>query len=227
MAINHTAGLVRRDRMEVAPENHHYISLTFLNAWMENVARPHAHGVFLDYGCGGQPYRDFFAGSVARYIGADVVASQGVKLDLKIDPDKPLRLPDGSVDTILSTQVLEHVPDFGFYLGECWRLLRPGGALILTVPMQWRHHETPFDYWRFTRYGIVAALEQRGFRVEDASPCGGVFALIGQILLSHLAETGKIKPLLFRLVNRTALWLDGKYADFEDTLNWMCLARKR
>lgn len=54
-----------------------------------------------------------------------------------------------------------------------------------------------------------------------------MFALIGQILLSHLAETGKIKPLYFRLVNHIALWLDGKYADFEDTLNPMCLARKR
>lgn len=219
--------LFRRDRVVVALESHHFISLTLMNAWMERVARPHANGVMLDYGCGGQPYRDYFKDTITRYIGADVAAAQGVKLDLLVDPGKPLRLPDQSIDTILSSQVLEHVGDFGFYLDECARLLRSGGALIMTVPMQWRHHEVPYDYWRFTRFGIISQLERRGFRVEDASPCGGVFALLGQIFLSHMAEAGRIRPRLFRVVNRLALWLDAKYADYEDTLNWMVLARKQ
>lgn len=218
--------LLRRDRLEVDLESHHFISLTLMNTWMDRVARAYANGVMLDYGCGGQPYRDYFKHKISQYIGADVTAAHGIALDLLIEPDKPLNLSDESVNTILSTQVLEHVRNYGLYLDECARLLCPGGILIITVPMQWRHHEVPHDYWRFTRFGIVAELERRGFRMNDVSPCGGVFALLGQILLSHMAETGRNKPHFFRIVNRVALWLDAKYADFEDTLNWMLVAQK-
>lgn len=193
---------------------------------MLRVGRSNVNGVTLDYGCGGQPYRDFLADRFTRYVGADVTAAQGIKLDLLIDPGKQLDLPDQSIDTILSTQVLEHVRDFGFYLDECARLLGFGGTLIMSVPMQWRHHEAPYDYWRFTKFGIVSELEGRGFRVDDISPCGGVYALIGQILLSHMAETGPIRRRLFRTVNRLALWMDARHPDLEDTLNWMILARR-
>jgi SAM-dependent methyltransferase len=212
--------------MDLPVSSHHYIVLSRLYAWLEEEAVSYAKGVLLDYGCGGQPYRTLFQSRVTEYIGADVTPAVGTTLDIQIASGQPLPLSSESVDTILSTQALEHVSDIDFYLKECQRLLKPDGVLILTAPMQWRHHEAPIDFWRFTRYGIVACLSRNGFDAKAITPCGGVYALIGQIFLNHLAERGVHSKVVFRVVNRCALWLDKASPDFDDTLIWMCIVRK-
>jgi hypothetical protein len=94
--------------------------------------------------------------------------------------------------------------------------------------MQWRHHEVPFDYNRFTKYGLTHLLEKHGFLIERMDPCGGVFALIGQIFCSYLAENGiTYRASIYTVINRFILWLDKKYPDYEDTLAWMCIAKKQ
>ncbi len=224
--LNHE-GMVRvTTDMHIDRSSHHYIVLSYLYAWMRELALPAAKGVMLDFGCGGQPYRTLFESRITKYIGADVAAAKDIKLDLEFPPGQPLPLPDESVDTILSTQTLEHVSDFRFYLKECHRLIKRDGALILTAPMQWRHHEIPYDFWRFTRYGLIECLTQQGFKIVNVTPCGGVYALIGQILLNHFAERGIHNKFLFRTINAVALWLDKTIPDPEDTLNWMCIATK-
>ena len=222
--------LVQLERMrsiEVSADSHHYIALSLLNGWVATVAAPAAKGVLLDFGCGGQPYRQVFEPYIARYVGADVVAAAGVTLDVVLTPGVPAPLPDASVDTILSTQVLEHVFDFQAYLTDCARLLRPGGRLIISVPMHWRHHEVPYDYWRFTKYGLRKCLEQAGFAILDLHPCGGVYALLGQVFLDHRSAQGKTKGLVSKAISRLALWLDMRAMDVDDTLGWMCIAEKR
>jgi len=218
--------MIRRRNMELSDRDHHYIVLSFLHEWLVAHALPYAQGTLLDYGSGGQPYRALFETKVQEYLAADVQATPGRTLDVVLQPNKPVPLENASVDTVLSTQTLEHVPDPLLYLQECHRLLRSGGGLILTAPMQWRHHEVPYDYYRFTRFGLESLLTRADFRVEDLRPTGGVFALIGQILLNTISERGIVSPLWFRLINRIAMWLDKRYPDGEDTLNWMCLARK-
>lgn len=220
-------GLARQARPGADLDSPHYISLVLIDRWLNDVAYDEAHGVMLDYGCGGQPYKDMFGPRLTRYIGADVAAAQGVQLDMEIVPGMPLPLADASIDTVLSTQTLEHLPDVHFYLRECSRLVRDGGALIVTAPMQWRHHEVPFDYLRFTKYGLKTLLEQHGFDIKTITPCGGVYALLGQIFLSHLHERGVQKKLVNKIVNRVAMWLDARYPDTEDTLNWMCVGIRR
>lgn len=218
--------LPRITNTSVSLEDHHFIVLSQLNHWLENNAKPFALGILLDYGCGGQPYRTLFGEVVSRYIGADVVAAAGINLDVILTPGSPAPLPDASVDTILSTQTLEHVYDFSEYLDDCQRLLGQHGRLILSAPMQWRLHESPFDYWRFTRFGLEEKLRRAGFEIVEMQPCGGVFSLLGQIYLSHLSERDKLRPWLTRLINRSATSLDRRYPDADDTLLWMCLAKK-
>ena len=219
-------GLERIRVAEVSVGHHHYIVLSLLNAWMETVAAPVASGVVLDYGCGGQPYRRLLERYAARYIGADVAAAAGITPDVVLTPGEPVPLPDASVDTILSTQVLEHVYDFKAYLADCSRLLRPGGKLILSAPMHWRHHEVPYDYWRFTRFSLWQSLENANFCILDFRPCGGIFAMLGQAFMDHLSERGRHSRLVSGLINQVALWLDKRLADTNDTLGWMCIAEK-
>ncbi len=221
-----TQEMIRRHNMALNDKDHHYIVLSYLHQWLVERALPFAAGTMLDYGSGGQPYRALFETRVGKYLAADIQNTIGRTVDVVLEPGKPVPLPDACVDTVLSSQTLEHVPDPFFYMQECFRLLRPGGGLILTAPMQWRHHEVPYDYYRFTRFGIESLMVRAGFEVKDISPTGGVFALIGQILLNTISERGIISPFWFRLINRIAMWLDQKYPDGEDTINWMCLARK-
>jgi SAM-dependent methyltransferase len=220
-------GVSRMKSMEVDISNHHYIVLSLLHQWLEDVALPHASGVMLDFGCGGQPYKALFSQRISQYIGADVAASKDIQLDIEIQPGKPVPLADASVDTILSTQTLEHVFNVEFYLSECQRLLKPGGTLILTVPMQWRVHEVPYDYWRFTRYGLVELMRRHGFNTPSITPCGGAWALVGQVINSHLSFYWRGNGMLYSLINRLALWLDRRYPDPDETLNLMCLSQKQ
>lgn len=193
---------------------------------MREEAYAYAEGTLLDYGCGAQPYRELLAGRITNYIGVDVAAAGGVKLDLIIRPGEPVPLADKTIDTILSTQTLEHVHSPVDYMSECHRLLRPGGHLILTVPMQWRMHEQPYDYWRFTRHGVTSLVHDAGMNLCAISPCGGAWALIGQVINSHLSETRRGSKAIFGIVNQLALWADNTWHDEEETLGWMCIAQR-
>lgn len=219
------SGVVRNSLAEVPESSHHFLVLRHLNRWIEQSA-PLARGVVLDYGCGAQPYRDILLRYADTYLGADVAPAKGVSLDLLIKPGAPAPLPDGSVDTILSTQTLEHVYEYRSYLEDCNRLLRHSGSLFVSVPMHWRQHEVPFDYWRFTRYAMERMLSDAGFSVVSIAPCGGFYSVIGQAWLDHRNEYFGVSPWLARIVNRLALVLDQRYPDVNETLLWMCHARK-
>ena len=221
------SGLERMNDLSVDISSPHYIVLSHLFSWMKREAFNAARGVMLDYGCGGQPYKDLFLPKVSRYIGADVAAAKGINLDIIITPNRPLPLNDQSIDTILSTQAIEHANDVDFYLSECSRLIKSRGILILTAPMQWRHHEVPYDYHRFTRYGLIEYLGRNGFIIKKMCSCGGVYALLGQIFLNHLSERGIWNKYVYRIFNRIFLYLDNKVYDAEDTINWMCIAEKK
>lgn len=74
---------------------------------------------------------------------------------------------EGRYDAVICTQVLEHVPEPEAVLRELFRVLAPGGRLWLTAPLFYAEHEVPYDYQRFTRYGIARLLERSGFEMEQ------------------------------------------------------------
>jgi SAM-dependent methyltransferase len=116
----------------------------------------------LDYGAAESPYRDFFPAQ-AEFVAADLPGNPGAALELTADGAVPA--PDGSFDAVLSTQVLEHVPDPAAYLAEAFRVLRPGGRLLLSTHGTFIYHPDPEDYWRWTGAGLRRAVTQAGFRV--------------------------------------------------------------
>jgi SAM-dependent methyltransferase len=116
----------------------------------------------LDYGAAESPYRDFFP-STATYVAADLPGNPHA--DLTLAADGTLPAPDDSFDAILSTQVLEHVPDPARYLAEAHRLLRPGGRILVSTHGVFIYHPDPEDYWRWTAAGLEKQLSDAGFRV--------------------------------------------------------------
>lgn len=117
----------------------------------------------LDYGCADLPYRHLFP-SDADYLAADLPGNP--RATLEIGPDGKLQLDDGTVDVVLSTQVLEHVSDPALYLDECRRVLRPGGHLLLSTHGLMVYHPDPDDYWRWTCAGLRRAVRESGLEVQ-------------------------------------------------------------
>ncbi|HVS92314.1 MAG TPA: class I SAM-dependent methyltransferase [Mucilaginibacter sp.] len=119
----------------------------------------------IDFGCGDMPYRSVIEPMVGKYIGVDL--EMNPKADYHIDFDSKTTLPDDFVDIILSTQVLEHVDSPSGYLAEAFRLLKPGGHIILSTHGYWFYHPTPNDYWRWTSAGLRKTIEAEGFQIKS------------------------------------------------------------
>jgi SAM-dependent methyltransferase len=115
----------------------------------------------LDYGCADAPYRQFFP--EAEYVGADLPGNPIASVEVR--DDETLPLADQSFDAVLSTQVLEHVSDPRLYLSECFRVLRPGGRMLLSTHGVMVYHPDPVDYWRWTSAGLRRAVEEARFEV--------------------------------------------------------------
>lgn len=82
-----------------------------------------------------------------KYVGCDMRPGPGVD---RLEDLGKLTLPDGSVETVLCVDTLEHVFEARKAVDEMIRVLAPGGILLVSVPMEFRVHNYPADYWRFT-----------------------------------------------------------------------------
>jgi SAM-dependent methyltransferase len=119
-------------------------------------------GRVLDYGCADVPYRRFFPTTV-DYLAADLPGNP--QATVLVGDDGTLPVADGSVDVVLSTQVLEHVSDPAVYLRECHRVMRPGARMLLSTHGFMTYHPDPVDLWRWTCAGLREAVARSGLEV--------------------------------------------------------------
>ena len=120
-----------------------------------------AKGKLLDIGCGSKPYQSLFSKKINEYIGIDTYSPLA---DIKKD-FFTAHIPSHTFDTILCTQVIEHVPDPNILLKKINTLLKKDGVLILTAPLVAALHEEPNDYYRFTKYALNNLLNHNGFTI--------------------------------------------------------------
>lgn len=141
-------------------------SRAYLEAFVrEATERLPSGSLVLDAGAGDCRYGQFFTSH--RYESADLCTVDKAYGELTYTCDlAQIPVEDGRFDAVLCTQVLEHVPEPESVLRELNRVLTPGGLLFLTVPLFYAEHEVPYDYQRFTRYGLERLLPLTGFAIE-------------------------------------------------------------
>jgi len=136
-------------------------------------------GHLVDLGCGEMPYRDYFLNFVHKYTGVDWEYSyHNVKPDVVSNLNEKIELEDNVADTIVCISVLEHLCEPQVFLNECYRILKREGYLILQVPFMWWVHESPYDYFRYTPYGLKYLFEKSGFKVISIEPQAGIFTTL-------------------------------------------------
>ena len=135
-------------------------------------------------------------------------------------------LARAKLDSILCTEVLEHVPDPLAVWREFYRVLRVGGKVLLTTPMYWPGHEEPYDFYRYPEFGLRRLAQETGFEVAQLVPRGGAWAFFGQVILHVMPHY-----LRFRwqrvILNRCVLGLDAWRSNPRLTLGWTILAVKQ
>ena len=143
-------------------------------------------GRTLDVGCGTQPYRSLFPGP--DYVGIEVPTASAygsAKLADVYYNGRHLPFADASFDVVFSSQVLEHVFSPDAFLAEIGRVLRPGGHLLLTTPFVWDEHEQPYDFARYSSYGLIHLACRNGFDVEQARKTLANVSLLSQLALAY------------------------------------------
>lgn len=135
----------------------------------------HARGRLLDAGCGDVPYYGLYRDRVDETTCIDWPGtSHGTAhIDQYVDLNGRLPFDDQRFDTVLLTDVLEHIARPGELLGEVARVLAPGGTAIVTVPFFYWVHEAPYDYYRYTEHGLTALCGAAGLTVLELAPYGG------------------------------------------------------
>ena len=172
----------------------------------------------LDYGCGVVAYRRFFPRD-AEYVPADLPGNPHATLPL--EPDGTVPAEAGSFDAVMSTQVLEHVTDPALYLAECFRVLRPGGRLLLTTHGTFVYHPDPDDYWRWTCAGLQKIVQDAGFDiVRFDGVIGGLptgLQLVQDSIYWQIPDL--LKPLLATVMQALIALTDRLHSEGSKALN--------
>jgi SAM-dependent methyltransferase len=140
----------------------------------DHLARLPDHSLVVNVGCG--VVRRFETACPGRFLATDLRVLPNV--DFASDASA-LPLADGSVDLVLSLELVEHVPEPAAVLSEIARVLRPGGTVILSVPSTVPRHDH-HDYWRFTAQGLER-LGSSHFAHGEVHVFGGTFEALGYL----------------------------------------------
>lgn len=192
-------------------------------------------GKTLDIGAGDfSRYKKFF--KTDEYLKMDI--NNADNLDIVGSADN-IPLADNFCDSVVSTQVFEHLKNPFKAADEIFRILKPGGICLLTIP-QWNElHEEPNDYYRYTKFGIMEIFETRGFETMVIDRRGGFFTMIFQIKVRYLLDRfhlhnrkfiGRIFSRLFKIGTILVIWLDHldkSEANQKHTIGWLFILRKK
>lgn len=163
--------------------------------WRENAAFAAsipADALVLDAGAGDAPYRSLFRH--ARYESADFEqAAMNYAPATYVCDLRSIPVEDCRFDFVVFNQVMEHLPEPGLVLAELHRVLKPGGRMIYTGPLFYEEHMQPYDFYRYTQFGLRHLLGSAGFVVERLDWLEGYFGTVGY-QLHGMARDLPIRP---------------------------------
>lgn len=193
----------------------HWLTKKISRELSDEAIEPYASdGWTLEVGAYGRPsYGRFFP----NRTGVDVREGSGVD---RVASVYDLPFKDGEFENVLCMSVLEHLEEPRKAIKEMWRVLKPGGRIIVSVPFLFPIHDAPGDYWRFTKYGLQQ-LFSKGWNIIELKAEGDIQKSLA-VLLQRVALQGrfrldkltKVKLFLFaRILNWAPRWWRAIFGD--------------
>lgn len=147
------------------------------------------------------------------------------------------KLESERFDTLISTQVIEHIYETDKYVAECHRILKKGGFGIFTIPFLWQCHSEPFDFYRFTKHAIKKIFQDQYFEIIELRPLEGALAALIQMEITsvYLVPSNMImvkilrkllNPIVIPMLNYLALHLDRIIYNDKLCLNYLLVVKK-
>lgn len=169
----------------------------------------YARGVLLDLGCGRVPFYASYVDLVSEIVCVDWANSihTNPHLDLEHDLTRPLPFSDGHFDTVILSDVLEHIPVPEELCREIARVLVPGGNLIMNVPFYYPLHEEPHDYYRYTKHALRRLIDGAGMAVLSLRELGGAPEVWADLVAKQLVRV----PVVGSAAAAGLQWLTGRF----------------
>ncbi len=203
------------------------------------------NGRLMDFGCGSKPYQSLFT-NVTEYIGLDYAGEghshEQESIDVYYD-GKTIPFENETFDSVLSSEVFEHLFALQQLLPEIARVTKKGGKFLITCPFVWEEHEIPVDYARYTRFALQDMLEKNGFEIEVIDKNGHFLLALHQLFVLYIHDHWLHKVWFFsklslfrKLIRHIAVpLLNGTFRLLEPVLpksdklylNTIVLARKK
>lgn len=158
-------------------------------------------GILLDFGCGRKPYKNLF--SVTQYIGVDIEQSGHSHELSEVDVyynGKTIPFGDEYFDSVFCSEVIEHVFEIDNIFIEINRVMKKDAKILLTVPFVWNDHEIPYDYGRYTTYGISYLMEKHGFEIIKISKSTNFVETVFQLRILYFHNLIKTKNNFFNVL---------------------------
>lgn len=196
-----------RDRKAVGVASRLMVDL--IARFYQRVLPQYAKGRLIDLGCGKVPLFPVYKDHVSSVVCVDWGNSMhpNPHLDHEQDLNQPLAFPDASFDTIILSDVLEHIRRPEQLVQEMFRILAPGGHVLMNVPFYYGLHERPFDYYRYTEYALRAMAEDGGFRILELDPIGGFPEIMADLVSKNMRGVPLVGRPIAAFVQSSTGWL--------------------
>ena len=163
----------------------------------------HARGRLLDLGCGHVPLYAAYAPWVSEVTTLDW--TDGEHIDVTGDLSQPLPFADARFDTIVLSDVLEHMTEPHALWREMARVLSPGGAIVMNVPFYYSVHAHPHDYYRYTTFALERFVRTNALELVTLEPVGGLLEILADLYAKALSKVPALGTSLAALVQWAAL----------------------
>lgn len=160
----------------------------------------HITGKTLDVGCGNKPYAHLYRSD--EYVGLEIDTPQNrasKNADYFYDGNR-FPFANATFDSVVANEVFEHVFNPDQFLSETFRVLKPGGVTLLTMPFVWDEHEQPYDFARYSSFGIKALLERHGFEIVEQRKSTDDIRVVFQLLNAYIFKKTVTKKAWFNLL---------------------------
>lgn len=163
---------------------------------------PALKGKLIDLGCGTKPYQHLFT-NCSEYLGLDIEVSGNKDSKSLVDiyyDGRTFPFENNSVDCFFSSETFEHVFNLDEVLHEMNRTLKPGGLLLATCPFFFPEHEVPYDFARYTSFGLKSLLRKHGFEIVEYRKTGSFVSAMVQMTILYIYYFINRIPLLKHLL---------------------------